>query len=111
MAFMNQEKKAAIAAELKKVVPANWKYSLRVRHHSEIVMTISKAPVDLNAYNNDDLPEEQLAELDKIFDAIHAALNLNNHDNSDPMSDYFDVGHYWHVSIGTYEKPFHVLAA
>ena len=47
MAHMNQEKKAKIAAALKQVVPAGWKYSLAVRHHSSIVMTISAAPVDL----------------------------------------------------------------
>ena len=47
MAYMNQEKKAKIAAALKTVVPKGWKYSLAVRNHSSIVMNIKSAPVDL----------------------------------------------------------------
>ena len=47
MAFMSQERKAVIAAELKKVMPRDWKYSLAVRHHSTIVLTIAEAPIDL----------------------------------------------------------------
>ena len=47
MAYMNQEKKSKIAAALKGVVPDGWKYSLSVRNHSTIVMTITAAPFDL----------------------------------------------------------------
>ena len=47
MAHMNQEKKARIAAALKPVMPAGWKYSLAVRHSSTIVCTISEASFDL----------------------------------------------------------------
>lgn len=46
MAYMNQEKKSAIAAALKTVVPQGWKYTLRVQNHMEIVMVIREAPVD-----------------------------------------------------------------
>lgn len=49
MAYMNQEKKAAIAAELKKVMPPDWKYSLRVQNHSTLVCCIKSAPIDLLA--------------------------------------------------------------
>ena len=49
MAYIDQTKKAKIAANLKKVVPAGWKYSLAVRNHSTIVLTISAAPVNLIA--------------------------------------------------------------
>ena len=44
------------------------------------------------------------------FEAICAAMNLGNHDNSDPMTDYFDVGHYISISIGAWTKPFKVVA-
>jgi hypothetical protein len=34
MAWMNQKRKAALAAGLKRVLPKGWKYSLAVRDHS-----------------------------------------------------------------------------
>lgn len=123
MAYMSQEKKSKIAAALKSVVPTSWKYSLAVRNHSTIVMTVASAPFDLlaafkPAFGCDKPPtylsvnthhigthcqDECLAEvLQKIADA----LNLDNHDNSDLMTDYFDVGHYVELTIGRWDKPF-----
>lgn len=53
MAYVSKEKKAKIAAALKQVVPAGWKYSLAVHNHSQIVLTIQAAPVDIiEAYVN-----------------------------------------------------------
>jgi hypothetical protein len=124
MAYMNQEKKRAINEELKKVVPKGWKYSLSVRNHSSIVMTISKADVDLvglshypddrKAYRYLDLNIYHLhnaydGELLEIFEKIKAALNLDNYDNSDSQSDYFDVGHYVDIKVGAYDKPFQFI--
>lgn len=41
-----------------------------------------------------------------IFDKIFDAMNTDNHDNSDIMTDYFDVGHYVDVQIGKWDRPF-----
>ncbi len=49
MAWMNQERKAALAPGLKRVLPKGWKYPLAVRHHSTLVLTINEAPIDLVA--------------------------------------------------------------
>lgn len=134
MAYMNQEKKAKIAAKLKDVVPKGWKYSLRVRNHSTICMTIASAPVDLMAEaqrvttaraasRSEAAPREYTPTHldvnpyypDYSFDAslpviqsILAALNDGNHNRSDIMSDYFDVGWYVDIGVGTWEKPFKV---
>ncbi len=124
MAHMNQERKALIAAALKPVVPAGWKYSLAVRHHMTIVMTITEAPFDLiaaftptpyfnpgtttymdvNPYHyRSHLADECVADvLERIFDA----LNTGNHDNSDIQRDHFDVGWYVDLHIGRWNKPF-----
>jgi hypothetical protein len=135
MAFMNQERKKRIAEDLKKVIPADWKYSLKVRNHSTICLTIRQAPVDLlgefrkaatehyhepvpsdpgqmyyclNPYHWDKLPLR--ADLKKVFHGIFNALFKGNHDNSDPMTDYFDVGWYVDVQIGEWDNPFlHVI--
>lgn len=128
MAYMDQEKKVKIAATLKKVVPASWKYSLAVRHHSTIVMTISSAPVDLlrafkatPAYNPDLATHldvnvyhfrDAIADVGILatFEKIIGALNLGNFDKSDPQTDYFHVGHYVDLDIGRWNKPFVINA-
>lgn len=124
MAHMTKEHKARIAAELKKIMPKNWKYSLAVRHHSEIVMTIQSAPVDiLAAAGKPDAKEMSLTryfraselfkrdpELAELFQKIRDALDLDNHDRSDLMTDYFDVGHYLTINIGKWDKPFQIAA-
>lgn len=135
MAYMNQERKAKLAANLKKVIPAGWKYTLSVRHHMSLVLTIQSAPVDLPAeyqrvhnkhYGHEprnllDTPPEsfdvntywldhQFDESLELFQAIKTAMNDGNHDNSDPMTDYFDVGWYIDIKIGRWDKPFVFLA-
>lgn len=131
MAFMNQDKKAAIAAQLKAVMPAGWKYSLRVHHHSTLILQIASAPVDLlnarpdemrhgyriettgsyRGINHCHLEYEFSGDLLATFEAICAAMNLGNHDNSDAQRDYFDVGHYLSIGIGAWNKPFQQVAA
>lgn len=131
MAYMSQERKATIATELKKVMPPDWKWSLAVKHHSSIVLTISEAPIDLmGEYNKHcadawerknmtgyvpsdhaqineyHLDGQFSGELLKTFERIKTALNIGNHDRSDIQSDYFDVGWYVDICIGRWDKPF-----
>lgn len=124
MAYVSQEKKAKIAAALKAVVPAGWKYSLSVRHHRTIVMTVASAPFDLigafkgtehfdpkSAKHHQVNPYHYRSQLDDecvadVFDRIFDALNTDNHDRSDSMTDYFDVGHYVELDLGRWNKPF-----
>lgn len=127
MAYVSQEKKAKIKTALDKVMPKGWKWSLAVRHHSTIVLTISKGPRDLTicpAYSSpsEDYPERQKFDrsltgigIDKSFPAgktletmkkVVDALNTDNFDKSDSQTDYFHVGHYVDIRIGRYDKPF-----
>lgn len=116
MAYMNQEKKRKIAEELKRVMPKDWKYSLGVNNHSTITLTIQSAPVDLLARTNLETTYHQLnhfyphhmfeGKTLETMQAIIRALNIDNHDRSDTMTDYFDVGHYVNIDIGRWNKPF-----
>lgn len=123
MAYMNQEKKAKIAAQLKKVMPKGWKYSLSVQDHSTITCTITMASVDLIDEYNQVRQSASLSERDycqvnlyhykdqfnqslPIIESIINALNLDNYDKSDIMSDSVDVGHYVRLNIGQCNKPF-----
>lgn len=123
MAHMNQVNKARLAIEIAKVMPKGWKYSLSVRHHSTLVLTIQEADVDLIGENricqlraegrpsHHDVNEyhignEYSGKLLDIFTKIKAAMMIGNHDRSEPMTDYFDVGWYIDIKIGKYERPF-----
>ena len=133
MAYMNQEKKKTIATYLKMALKGTGiKYSLGVRHHSTIVMKITAGPVDfiknyvdlahlrpekydmVNGYPTyldvnpycykEHFNGKALDILTKIFDT----MNAGNHDRSDVQSDYFDVGWYVDVNVGTWDKPYEV---
>lgn len=130
MAYISQERKKVIAAALKRVVPAGWKYSLSIDNHSSLNFNLKSAPVDIighinevrvNAYewgqpaqpikdstciNHKWMERALKGELLQTFQAIVDALNGGNHDNSDSQSDYFDVGWYVHVNVGKWDKPF-----
>ena len=115
MACMSQEKKAKIAKKLKTIVPKGWKYSLRVRNHSAIVLTIRRGPAELLKDSDEDnhakinhyyIEKRYEGKVLETMKEIIAALNLDNYDNSDAMTDYFDVGHYVEVQIGEWDKPF-----
>ena len=126
MAYVDQQKKAKIATALKAVMPQGWKYSLAVNNHSTIVLTISAAPVNIIAalvpseYRDpskityaqiyDKRVDEAFtcADLTATFEKISEALNLDNFDKSDSMTDYFHVGHYVDINVGKWNKPFTV---
>jgi hypothetical protein len=120
MAFMDQNKKKEIAAELKKVVPKGWKYSLSVHNHTSITMTIKSAPIDLiglhknlssNVKGHVQLNEFCLdrayeGELLETMQNIVKALNTGNFDKSDSQTDYFHVGFYADLNLGRWDKDF-----
>lgn len=124
MAFVDKAKKQKIAAALKEVVPNGWKYSLAVRDHSGIVMSIYEAPFELmklhkggEFFNPETASNVTIThvgrdsyskneQVDEVLKKILSALDLENHDNSDSMTDYFDIGHYVYLNIGTHDRPF-----
>src|SRR5271168_2202125 len=123
MAYIDQQRKGILEIEIKKVMPKNWKYTLKIRNHSTLSMTIRQADVDLidaniNAprksqgrpeyisLNEHHLQGEYTDKLLAIFQSIKGAMCVGNHDNSDIQSDYFDVGWYVSINIGEYKSPF-----
>ena len=125
MAYMSQEHKKVIAAKLKEFMPKDWKYSLSVHNHSEIVCVIKSAPFELKNVLSEKAAEhaqngnfsvnphvcwakEQFVNEDvkNVVLQMLQALNHNNHNNSDIMTDYFDVGHYVSLKFGRWDKPF-----
>jgi hypothetical protein len=121
MAYMNQEKKAKIAPQVKAILKKyNVKASLAVRNHMTLVLNVKQGPIDfINDFGN---PEDAAkfgiqvnpyhykshfeGKSVKFLEEVITAMNVGNHDRSDIQSDYFDVGWYVDVNIGKWNKPY-----
>lgn len=126
MAYMNQEKKAALAPKIKAALK---KHGLRgtiaVRNFSTLVLNISAGRIDFansRTPNRDGSPLRDVSSGMSInphwyrehftgaalaaLNDIMAAMQEGNHDNSDIQADYFDVGWYVDVNIGQWKKPY-----
>lgn len=124
MAYMDQARKRDLANRLKEALAGvDLKYTLAVRHHSTIVMNVKSGSVDfLGAGRNRDrwpgrfepytsvnpywYHEHFTGEAKEVLGKVFGALNTGNHDRSDVMTDYFDVGWYVEVNIGDYRAPY-----
>ena len=128
-----QERAPAIKAILKKF---GVKGSLAVRNHSTFVLNIKSGSIDfienfiqtdINKPYAKNMSQDQIEYMrknqsldvnpywyQKHFDGvakaflfeIFNAMNAGNHDNSDIQTDYFDVGWYVDVNIGSWNKPY-----
>ncbi len=136
MAYMNQEKKAVIKANLDKALKGTGvKCTLSVSNHTSIVCTIKSAPIDLIANMNEVCRKAPGANrygeyrdatdyvqvnpywykehfsgkaLDIVDKIVKAMYTANYYDNSDAQIDYFDTAYYVSVNIGKWNKPFEV---
>ena len=128
MAYMTQEKKAKIAPQVKSVLRKHGlKGSLSVDNHSTLVLKISEGSIDFyeNLLETSKAIGEDTQYITKDIDVnpywyhkhfsgypmevvgeLIAAMNNGNHDRSIPQVDYFDVGWYITIHIGTYKKPY-----
>ena len=111
MAYMNQQRKAILVEKAKSVAKKyGAKITYRVRNHSTIIATVK-------ATSNIEIPSD-LAQIladssypiditfckgeGKFYDfknELKAALMTGNHDNSDIITDYFDVGWYVYIQV------------
>lgn len=134
-AYITQDEKKAIAPKVKEICKKyGVKGSLRIRHHSTLVLTISSGKLDfISNYN-------------KVAGAFHRgerftsateSLSINPYwyehhfdgdvkqfiseiipalkgegwfDKSDIMTDYFHVKHYFDIDVGKWDKPYQLTA-
>jgi hypothetical protein len=132
MAYMSQERKAQIAPVIKAILKRyGVKGSLAVDNHTSLVLNIKSGPIDFIGNANEVAQNDFYAMargFQTIKDSIQVnvyhyqtqysgkalaflnevvpALNVGNHDRSDIMTDYFDVGWYVNVNIGKWNKPY-----
>lgn len=136
MAYMNQERKAELAPAIKAVFKKyGLKGSIAVRNHMTLVVTIKSGAIDFISNFNDVCsvkprpahlpfrPAEDNIDVNPYWYHDHfdgtardclrellTAMNKGNHDNSDIQTDYFDVGWYVDVNIGSWNKPYTLTA-
>ena len=134
MAYMNQEKKAKIAAKLKPVLKKyKIKGTLSVRNHSSINLNLKSGPIDFIANSNrvcgrdhyqvsrgfrentsgycDVNPywfQDHYDGAAKAFltEAFDALKSAGYYDNSDAQIDYFDTAYYYNINVGKWNKPY-----
>ncbi len=124
MAYMSQEHKKQLAPTINAILKKySVKGTLAVRHHSTLVLNIKSSSIDFfgdcigqrptdrdcisvnQFWYKEHFTGESLAFLSEVI----PAMNVGNHNNSDIMTDYFDVGFYIDVNIGQWDKPYQLL--
>jgi hypothetical protein len=107
MAYISIEKTKDIREQLKREFP-DVKFSIRNKDYTCIEVDIMAAPFRISEKDYEQIntyyPEWYLCP--DIIEKITNICNKGNHDNSDYMTDYFDVGWYFHLSQGKWDKPF-----
>jgi hypothetical protein len=111
MAHMNQEKKSKLAPAIKAVLKKyNAKGSISVHHHSTLIVTISESPFEFEddyiQVNHYSIDREYSGELASFLNELRDAMMAGNHDNSDVMTEYYDVGWYVSINFGRWNKPY-----
>ena len=135
MAYVSQDRKKALAPEIRKVLKKyGMKGTIAVRNHSTLEVNISKGKLDVignllpnlspdhfwnqeqivpdhiqvNTYHVErNYTGEVLSFLTELVDAMNGkGSDDENYDKSDSMTDYFCVGWYIDINVGRYNKPY-----
>jgi hypothetical protein len=113
---MYQALKNELAPQIKEICKKyGIKGTLSVRNHSTLCLTIQSGNIDFGKDTNGTINpywyhEHHTGRALDFLKEVSAAMNKGNHDNSDIMTDYFDVGWYTDISIGRWNKPYHLTA-
>lgn len=111
MAHYTQVQKKAVAPLVKKVLRKyGMKGTLSVRNHSTVVLNIREGEIDfgcdrdqVNVYW---INQQYTGRARDFLLEVREVLMQGNHDNSDIMTDYFDVGWYVDINIGKWNRPY-----
>lgn len=125
MAYVSQDLKKKIAPAIKSILKKyGIKGTLSVRNHSTLVLNIKEGKIDFiknhiektgNVYVQSDrglsintywYQEHFSGKALNCLKEIVSAMMLGNHNNSDIMTDYFDVGWYIDINLGKYFTPY-----
>lgn len=118
MAYVSKETKKELAPVIKKILAEyGVKGTIKVNHHSTLVVTLRKIPAGLftdkeiengvNVYHIDKFFEGTAKKfLTKLLDAMKGDKWF---DKSDSMIDYFHTAWYNDIKIGEWNKPVEIV--
>jgi hypothetical protein len=115
MAYMSQDRKKELTPAIKAVLKKyNLKGSISVDNYSSLIVTISSGDIDFLkdsgrghiSVNTYWIADHFTGRAKDCLLELKAAMMTGNHDNSDIMTDYFDVGWYIDIKIGKWDKPY-----
>ena len=111
MAYVSQELKKELAPRIKEVAKKyGFKISLRVKHHTGLECVIREGkienPLEHYEVNTHWIEKNYEGELRNFLLELHDAMNVGNHNNSDLMTDYYDIGWFTWITFGTWNKEY-----
>ena len=118
MAYVSKEDKKTLAPAIKKVLAEyGVKGTIKVNHHSTLVVTLRKVPAGLftaeeieNGVNVYHIERFFEGTAKKFLTKLLAAMKGTKwYDNTDAMIDYFDTAWYNDIKIGEWNKPVEVI--
>ena len=138
MAYISTDDVKHIRNELKKELP-QYKFSVVRDHHSSVSIALMKGPAfndyeyfdrynntittanlsdgehhQINQFHLEDFYGKENAEILSKIDTISRTAPAKNggkvwYNDSDIMTDYFDIAYYVHISVGKWNKPYEVV--
>ena len=119
MAYISKETKKELAPEIKKVLAEfGVKGTIKVDHHSTLVVTLRKVPAGLftakeiadGGVNVYWIANHFEGTAKKFLTKLLAAMKGDKwYDKTDAMIDYFDTAWYNDIKIGEWNKPVEIL--
>lgn len=118
MAYVRKEEIAKKRKKVRELFPSKkgWKISITNQNLSTINVKVLQAPFQLledikrdnESINYFHIESRYSGKKRDFLLQLYKIINSGNHDNSDSMTDYFDVGFYVNIEIGSWDKPFKV---
>ena len=138
MAYISTDDVKHIRNELKKELP-QYKFSVVRDHHSSVTISLMKGPAfndyeyfdrynnvtktanlsdgehhQINQFHLEDFYGKESAEILSKIDTISRTAPAKNggkvwYNDSDIMTDYFDIAYYVHINVGKWNKPYEVV--
>ena len=126
MAYASADLKAKLEPQIKALAKQyGIKATMARKHTSTIVLNIQKGSIDFINEQKEDWNADkhyttvyhknvvrQFKEGTKALEFMKKAVAIidqDNHDNSNIMVDYFDVGYYVDINIGKWDKPYQLI--
>lgn len=120
MAYFNQERKKALSPAIKALCKEyGVTVTFGVDHYSTFVINLRGGELDLMSdiknmcsydvehHNISHTRVENFTGRNREFvTKLQQLANIGNHNNSDLMTDYFDVGWYVDIHVGRFQKPY-----